>query len=113
MYHFQTNRDLAATQRHDAQELYVCCVDGQDDRALLGAQVSILRRERRYFHSMASSYEHEARQRIRDEDRLTAHIQHEHDKFRDLVRATKAGPQDGPKDAGSSVSIVSFVSYLV
>ncbi|GJS54813.1 hypothetical protein Tco_0628175 [Tanacetum coccineum] len=97
---------------------------GEDDRALLGAQVSILRRERRYFRSMASSYEREAviarqawshfesriqameaqirallrdvdvlqRQRIRDEDRLMAHIQHEHDRFRDLVRATEAGP---------------------
>ncbi|GJX83983.1 hypothetical protein Tco_0333464 [Tanacetum coccineum] len=35
-------------------------VNEKDDRALLGAQVSILRRERRYFRSMASSYEHEA-----------------------------------------------------
>nr|GFA43549.1 hypothetical protein [Tanacetum cinerariifolium] len=33
---------------------------GVDARALLGAQVSILRRERRYFSLMASSYEHEA-----------------------------------------------------
>ncbi|GKD42255.1 hypothetical protein Tco_1266900 [Tanacetum coccineum] len=88
-----------------------------DDRALLGAQVSILRRERRYFLSMASSYECVAmeaqiralqrdvdvlqRQRIIYEDKLTAHIQHEHDKFRDLIRATEAGPQDGPEDAGS------------
>ncbi|GJS33916.1 putative reverse transcriptase domain-containing protein [Tanacetum coccineum] len=68
-------------------------------------RVSILRRERRYFRSMASSYEREARdvdvlqrQKIRDEDRLTAHIQHEHDRFRDLVRAAEAGPQDGPED---------------
>nr|GEY43082.1 hypothetical protein [Tanacetum cinerariifolium] len=30
--------DLAATQRQDAQELYVCCEDTQDDQALLGAQ---------------------------------------------------------------------------
>ncbi|GKG44355.1 hypothetical protein Tco_0485793, partial [Tanacetum coccineum] len=35
------------------------------------------------------------RQRIRDEDRLTAHIQHEHNKFRELVRSVEAGPQDG------------------
>ncbi|GJY47083.1 hypothetical protein Tco_0436146 [Tanacetum coccineum] len=107
--------------------------DAQDDRALLGAQVSILRRERRYFRSMASSYKREAiiarqawshsksrirameaqiralqrdvdvlqRQRIIYKDRLTAYIQHEHDKFRDLIRATEAGPQDGPEDAGS------------
>ncbi|GJZ94780.1 hypothetical protein Tco_0666983 [Tanacetum coccineum] len=52
--------NLATTQRQDAQELYVRCEDAQYDRALLGAQVSILRRERRYFCSMASSYEHEA-----------------------------------------------------
>ncbi|GKB89845.1 hypothetical protein Tco_0962117, partial [Tanacetum coccineum] len=42
------------------------------------------------------------RQRIRDEDRLTSHIQHEHDRFRELVRTIEAGPQDGPTDAGSS-----------
>nr|GEU71539.1 hypothetical protein [Tanacetum cinerariifolium] len=40
--------------------------------------------------------------RIRDEDRLTAHIQYEHDRFRDLVHAIEAGPQDGPEDVGSS-----------
>ncbi|GJZ29040.1 putative reverse transcriptase domain-containing protein [Tanacetum coccineum] len=40
------------------------------------------------------------RQRIRDEDRLTAHNQHEHDKFRDLVRAAEARPHDGPEDVG-------------
>ncbi|GJT69575.1 hypothetical protein Tco_1028861, partial [Tanacetum coccineum] len=62
-------------------------------------------RERRYFRSMASSYEREAsdarpawRQRIRDKDKLTSHIQHEHDRFRELVRTAKAGPQDGPVD---------------
>ncbi|GJS26685.1 hypothetical protein Tco_0487305 [Tanacetum coccineum] len=42
------------------------------------------------------------RQRIRDEDRLTSHIQHKHDRFRELVRTTEAGPQDGPAGAGSS-----------
>nr|GEY16845.1 hypothetical protein [Tanacetum cinerariifolium] len=68
--------DLATTQRQDAQELYMCYDDTQDDRALLGAQ------------------------RIRDEDRMTAHIQHEYDRFRDLVRAAEAGPQVGPEDAG-------------
>ncbi|GJR02651.1 putative reverse transcriptase domain-containing protein [Tanacetum coccineum] len=40
--------------------------------------------------------------RIRDEDRLTSHIQHEHDMFTELVRTIEAGPQDGPTDAGSS-----------
>ncbi|GKB91821.1 hypothetical protein Tco_0964093 [Tanacetum coccineum] len=38
------------------------------------------------------------RQRIRDENRLTAHIQHEHDKFRELIRTVEAGPQDRPAD---------------
>ncbi|GJZ76343.1 hypothetical protein Tco_0641015 [Tanacetum coccineum] len=42
------------------------------------------------------------RQRIRDEDRLMRHIQHEHDRFRELVRTAEAGPQDRPADAGSS-----------
>ncbi|GKD74217.1 hypothetical protein Tco_1332499 [Tanacetum coccineum] len=42
------------------------------------------------------------RQRIRDEDRLTAHIQHKHDKFRELIHTVKTGPQDGLEDAGSS-----------
>ncbi|GJZ46488.1 hypothetical protein Tco_0594084, partial [Tanacetum coccineum] len=42
------------------------------------------------------------RYRIRDEDRLTSHIQHDHDRFKDLVRAADAGPHDGPADAGSS-----------
>ncbi|GJX91206.1 zf-CCHC domain-containing protein, partial [Tanacetum coccineum] len=42
------------------------------------------------------------RQMVRDEDRLTSHIQHQHDSFRQLVRTEEAGPQDGPADAGSS-----------
>ncbi|GJT84834.1 putative reverse transcriptase domain-containing protein [Tanacetum coccineum] len=40
------------------------------------------------------------RQRIRDEDRPTSHIQHDHDRFRELVCTTDAGPQDGPADVG-------------
>nr|GEX33702.1 reverse transcriptase domain-containing protein [Tanacetum cinerariifolium] len=137
--------DLATTQRHDAQELYVRCEDAQDDRALLGAQVSIFRRERRYFRPMASSYEREAviarqawshsesriqameaqsralqrdvdvlqRQRIRDEYRLMVHIQHEHDRFRELIRTAKAGPQDVPEDAASRLQrFCSSFSYL-
>ncbi|GJZ07115.1 hypothetical protein Tco_0540908 [Tanacetum coccineum] len=43
------------------------------------------------------------RQRISDEDRLTAHIQHEHDRFRERIHTVEAGPQEGPADdAGSS-----------
>nr|GEW11715.1 putative reverse transcriptase domain-containing protein [Tanacetum cinerariifolium] len=139
--------DLATTQRQDAQELYIHCEDAQDDRALQGDQVSILRREGRYFWSRASSYERKAiisrqawsysesriqsmeaqiralhrdvdvlqRQRFRDDNILTAHIQHEHDRFRYLVRAAESRPQDGPEDAGSSccMDLLSLFSYLV
>ncbi|GKE45338.1 hypothetical protein Tco_1472622 [Tanacetum coccineum] len=42
------------------------------------------------------------RQRIRDEDKLTSHIQHEYDMFRELVCTAEARPQDGSADAGSS-----------
>ncbi|GJW31849.1 hypothetical protein Tco_0051881 [Tanacetum coccineum] len=52
--------NLATTQRHDTHELQVRYEDAQDDQALLGAQVSLLIIERRYFYSMASSYEREA-----------------------------------------------------
>nr|GEW91300.1 putative reverse transcriptase domain-containing protein [Tanacetum cinerariifolium] len=51
--------DLGATQRHDAHELYVRHEDAQDERALLRAQISLLTRERRYFHYMSLSYEQE------------------------------------------------------
>nr|GEW90931.1 putative reverse transcriptase domain-containing protein [Tanacetum cinerariifolium] len=52
-------------------------------------------------------------QRIKDEDRLTSHIQHEHDRFRELVRTTETGPQDRPADAGSSccMDLLSSFSY--
>ncbi|GKG32600.1 hypothetical protein Tco_0430110, partial [Tanacetum coccineum] len=71
----------------------------------------------RYFRSMASSYEAQEacsialeahtralqrdvsvlqRQRIDDGDRLTSHIQHEHDRFRELACTRDAGHQDGP-----------------
>nr|GEW89821.1 putative reverse transcriptase domain-containing protein [Tanacetum cinerariifolium] len=71
--------DLAATQRIQAMK----------------AQIRALQRDVDVLH----------RQRIRDEDRLTAHIQHEHNRFRDLVRTAGAGPQDRPEDAGSSSKI--------
>ncbi|GKD08325.1 hypothetical protein Tco_1188010 [Tanacetum coccineum] len=38
------------------------------------------------------------RKRIRDEDRLMSHIQHEHGRFKELVRTIETGPQDGPAD---------------
>ncbi|GKG23890.1 hypothetical protein Tco_0391926, partial [Tanacetum coccineum] len=52
------------------------------------------------------------RQRIRDEDRLTSHIQHEHDRFKELVRTAKEGPQDGPADAGSSFILYGMLSIM-
>ncbi|GJS62367.1 hypothetical protein Tco_0657151 [Tanacetum coccineum] len=42
------------------------------------------------------------RQRIDDADRLTSHIQHEHDRFRELAHTRDVERQDGPADAGSS-----------
>ncbi|GKB51183.1 hypothetical protein Tco_0901936, partial [Tanacetum coccineum] len=51
--------NLDTTQRQETHEIQVHCEDTQDDRALLEAQVSVLRRERRYFRSMAYSYERE------------------------------------------------------
>ncbi|GKA15315.1 putative ribonuclease H-like domain-containing protein [Tanacetum coccineum] len=87
--------DLATTLRQDAQKFYMRCEDTQDDQALLGAhameaQIRALQRDVDVLQ----------RQRIRDEDTLTAHIQHKHDRFSDLVCATEAGLQDGLKDAG-------------
>ncbi|GJU43414.1 putative reverse transcriptase domain-containing protein [Tanacetum coccineum] len=41
------------------------------------------------------------RHRIDDGDRLTSHIQHEHDRFIELVRTRDARPQDGLADIGS------------
>ncbi|GJS23103.1 hypothetical protein Tco_0451735 [Tanacetum coccineum] len=52
--------DLATTLAEDTHELYVHYEDAQDNRVLLRAQVSLLTRERRYFRSMAASYEREA-----------------------------------------------------
>ncbi|GKB59283.1 hypothetical protein Tco_0915469 [Tanacetum coccineum] len=52
--------DLVTTHRQDAQELYMLCEDAHDDRALIGTQVSILRKDMRYFSLMASSYERKA-----------------------------------------------------
>ncbi|GJR76792.1 hypothetical protein Tco_0089157 [Tanacetum coccineum] len=99
--------DLATTHRQDAQDLYMLCEEAHDDRALIGAQ------ELSHFESRIQAIEAQIRalqrdmdvlqrQRIRDEDRMTTHIQHEHEKFRKLIHTAKAGPQDGPEDAGSS-----------
>ncbi|GJU07007.1 hypothetical protein Tco_1123437 [Tanacetum coccineum] len=89
--------DLANTQRQDAQELYVRYEDAQDDRALLGAQAMEAQ-----IRALQKDVDVLQRQRIRDEERLMAHIQYEHDRFRDLIRAVEAGPQDRPENGDSS-----------
>ncbi|GJR16298.1 hypothetical protein Tco_0798950 [Tanacetum coccineum] len=76
--------DLATTQRQDARELYMHCEDAQDDRALLGAQAIEAQ-----IRALQRDIDVLLRQRIRDKDRLTAHIQHDHDKFRDLKMPPK------------------------
>nr|GEU58059.1 reverse transcriptase domain-containing protein [Tanacetum cinerariifolium] len=71
--------DLGTTQRQDAHKLYVRDEDAPDDRALLRSQISLLKIER-----------------------LVMHIQHEHDRIRELACTRDAERQDGPVDAGSS-----------
>ncbi|GKB58144.1 hypothetical protein Tco_0914330 [Tanacetum coccineum] len=90
--------DLAATYRHDSKEFYARHQDAQDDRALLQACISTLA----WAHSEGRSQAMEAqiralhaevrelRQRIDDGDRLTSHIQHQHDRFRELEHTRDA-----------------------
>ncbi|GKE67473.1 hypothetical protein Tco_1521634, partial [Tanacetum coccineum] len=90
--------DLAVTYRHDSKEFYTRHQDAQDDRALLQACISTLA----WAHSEGRSQAMEAqiralhaevkvlRQRIDDGDRLTSHIQHQHDKFRELEHTRDA-----------------------
>ncbi|GJW47044.1 hypothetical protein Tco_0078690 [Tanacetum coccineum] len=66
------------------------------------AQIRALQRDVNVLH----------RQRIRDEDKVTSHIQHEHDRFRELVRTAEAGPRDGPADAGSSYILYGMLSIM-
>nr|GFB02809.1 hypothetical protein [Tanacetum cinerariifolium] len=42
------------------------------------------------------------RARINDDDRLTSHILHEHDRFRELERTRDVERQDGPADTGDN-----------
>ncbi|GJX28328.1 hypothetical protein Tco_0236407 [Tanacetum coccineum] len=93
-------------QRQESHELQVRCEDAHDDRALQGAQVSLLIRERRYFRSMASSYEREpviARQAW-SHSKSSIHAMEAQIRalFRELIRTVEAGPYDGPENAGSS-----------
>ncbi|GJT82968.1 hypothetical protein Tco_1057310 [Tanacetum coccineum] len=92
--------NLAATQRQDAHELYVRYEDAQDDQALLRAQISLLTRERAQEARIAAleaqirALQRDVsvllRQRIDDGDRLTMHIQHDHDRYRELERTRDA-----------------------
>ncbi|GJX02504.1 hypothetical protein Tco_0186417 [Tanacetum coccineum] len=64
--------------------------------------------QRRYFRSMASSYEREAADARRAWDHSKSRSQAMEAQIRalqrdvNLVRTAEAGPQDGPADAGSS-----------
>nr|GEY17103.1 hypothetical protein [Tanacetum cinerariifolium] len=51
--------DLTITKRQETYKIYVYHWDDQEDHDVLRAQVSLLTREMRYFHLMASSYERE------------------------------------------------------
>ncbi|GJW25440.1 hypothetical protein Tco_0039251 [Tanacetum coccineum] len=97
--------DLAATQRQDAHELHMRDEDAQDDQALLRSQARSKSRSqamKAQIRALQRDVSVLQRERISDDDRLTSHIQHEHDRFRELVHTRDAGPQDRPTDAGSS-----------
>ncbi|GJR36702.1 hypothetical protein Tco_1212386 [Tanacetum coccineum] len=98
-----------------AFEIRAMIVVGEDDRALLRAQVSLLMRERIYFRSMASSCKREAvisRQAWAHSKSMSHAMEAQFralhkdvdvlQRFRELVRTVEAGPQDGPANAGSS-----------
>ncbi|GJS14773.1 putative reverse transcriptase domain-containing protein [Tanacetum coccineum] len=67
--------DLSSRQRLDSEEFHMRHQDAQDERALLQAQVSTLRRERRYHRHTAMLAKSEARvlqrQRINDAQGVT------------------------------------------
>nr|GEW83129.1 hypothetical protein [Tanacetum cinerariifolium] len=94
-------RDLVTTHRQDIHELYM-----QDRNTALEALIRAYEARTTALEAQTESLQRDVsvlqRQRIDDEDRLTNHIQHEHDKFRELVRTRDAGHKDGPADAGSS-----------
>ncbi|GKE14364.1 hypothetical protein Tco_1421941 [Tanacetum coccineum] len=81
---------------------------------MLQAQVSTLRRERRYHRHMAMLVESEAMyarqawsqamdcKRVIHAELLVLSTKHEHDRLRELECTRDAEYQDGPADAGSS-----------
>ncbi|GKD73650.1 reverse transcriptase domain-containing protein, partial [Tanacetum coccineum] len=106
--------DIVSTHRHGSEDFYTRHQDVQDERALLHAQISTLRRERRYHCHTAMISESEAmmlhvevrvlqRHRIDYVDRLTSHIQHEHGRFKALemqsARMDQLMPVVGVADA--------------
>ncbi|GJV70220.1 hypothetical protein Tco_1485729 [Tanacetum coccineum] len=72
----------------------VHCKDTQDDRALLRAQAWVYSKTRSQaieaqIRALQGDVDVLQRQRIRDEERLTRHIQHKHNRFRELKISPK------------------------
>ncbi|GJZ49525.1 putative reverse transcriptase domain-containing protein, partial [Tanacetum coccineum] len=110
-YGFIDTMDASIRASESREMTAVHYEDEHDDRALLRAQVSLFMRERRYFRSMASSYEREAVDARRAWAHSKSRSQAMDAQIRalqrdvDLVRTAEAGPQDRPADAGSSCEI--------
>ncbi|GJW03175.1 hypothetical protein Tco_1562031 [Tanacetum coccineum] len=103
--------DLTTTQRQDSHEFYVLHEDAQDDRALNTALEALIRAQEAgitaldaQIRALQRDVSVLQRQRNDDGDKLTMHIQHEHDIYRELERTRDAEHQDGPADACSSVA---------
>ncbi|GJY87117.1 hypothetical protein Tco_0501745 [Tanacetum coccineum] len=86
------SRVMTAVEEHEATDARRAWAHSESRSLAIEAQIRALQRDVNVLQ----------RQRIRDEDRLTSHIQNEHDMFRELVRTTEVGSQDGPADVGSS-----------
>ncbi|GKE25471.1 reverse transcriptase domain-containing protein [Tanacetum coccineum] len=84
---------MASSYEREAVDARRAWAHSKSRSQAMDAQIRALQRDVDVLHM----------QRIRDEDRLTSHIQHKHDRFRELVCTAEAGPQDGPADAGSSL----------
>nr|GEX84266.1 reverse transcriptase domain-containing protein [Tanacetum cinerariifolium] len=99
--------DLVATLARDTHEMYIRFKDTQDDRALQRTRVNMAvhvellayQAEVRALHEQNSVLQ---RQRTKDSNRLTRHIQQGHDRTREPELARYPEHQDGPADAGSS-----------
>ncbi|GKA28861.1 putative reverse transcriptase domain-containing protein [Tanacetum coccineum] len=105
----------------DTDEIYMRLDDAQSDRSLIAGQLNVLRENKRYHanttllvkiearvareewaQSMDASHKTRSgvmklrmtRQRIEDSDKLTRHIQHEHDRFREFQRTRDVALED-------------------